>query len=152
MLLANRLSDRRQILDFFDRKPKCRPNSLDQMVWCQSWTDQLAWSFAQSSRDLRCFRVSKDTPTLECWLIPILFNTWCTVLGLSDRTPVPCSNNSASVCQGFFWTFWVIAVFSLWVKPLLNSLQVGAPGDAPLSFKCFSINRLTVVRGTHSCW
>jgi len=151
MLLANRSSDQSQTLGFFDRTPRCRPDSADQMTWCQSWTDQLAWSFAQSSRDLHWFRVSKGVPTLECWLIPALSNTRCTVLGLSGRAPVPYLHNSASVCQEFFRTFRIIAIFSLWVKPLLSPLRVGAPSDAPLSFKCFLINRLTVVRGTHSC-
>ena len=93
----------------------------------------------------------QGAPTLECRLILTSSNTWCTVLGLSDRTPVPYSHNSASVCLGFFRTFRITANFSLRVKPLLNPLRVGAPNDAPLSFKCLLINRLTVVRGTPSC-
>lgn len=129
----------------------CRPNSPDQRIWRQSWTYQLVWSFAPSCWAWCCFWVDEGTSILAHWRIPAVSNTRRTVLGLSGWTPVPYWDSSTSVCQGFFWTFRITANFSLRVKPLLIPLRVGAPNDAPLSFKCFLINRLTVVRGIPCC-
>lgn len=54
-----------------------------------------------------------------------MFNTWCTVLGLSDRTPVPCSDNLASVCQGFFGRFGLSPSFLFGLSRYLTLFKLG---------------------------